>query len=558
MDKNVKKKPRKGSKSKQSELRLGTDKEKNLSFVTKGSKEEAEIKKDLSRKMDAIIVDFDKTNLNEFSKSSKGIYSPTQYNKTDEYNRLFAQQMILNIGEAFTQVDSYHNFVNAVGMYFAFACFSDIGRHPIKYGFGKRETIKDRLYRENPTYADQVMNAMSNDSERLPMSAECASLLYIKATNQAYDDMRKPNADIMNIKHEYDSYLKYLSMRCQQDGISREALHRTTKQIYALFEDDDAVNTRKLFEQTSGTFGVEEKPYVMNTSNVDENGKLNVSMSHVHMGEYIYPDDTVSKPDGFFSIRMPKSKDEYSKMMMADAIYLYGLNISYHINGCEGMRDVYDSEVDRIVENYAALMTDDKVFGANVDEKTARSLTYKELKDNLEVCVEIYKNMSPEEYAKFENRLRDSVAKNTIVENNKSVLNTNGLVKDIRNNAYTSFKNMYPELSPQITEEREMEGKMQKQANTVSKSPVRDKTIARDRFAKFGYPQGSRETSRIEVAPLGEDVRPVKNKPSVLPSAESEILNGFDENDYPPSSNTEFSNPDEGDVYNDFEDFDMG
>lgn len=508
--------------------KLSRQDEKDVSFMTKGSADEDAYKKELIEKMDAINLDYGKYHLADFNYRSRGISNPNEVSQEDAFNRLYVMNMLMQMGDSF--LESRHDLnsmVACIGMYMAFACTSDIGRHPFRY-LKKPKPIQDELYRMNPDYASQIDNAMGNDDARLPMTAECASLLYIKATQQAYDDMRKPGADAIDVKHDYDSYLKYLVSRCEQDGISKETLHRTTKQIYALFEDDNKLESRKLFEQTSGTFGVRERPYTMNVPHVDKQGKMHMESAHIHMGEYIYPDDTVSRNAKFFNIRMPKSLDDYDTLMDIDASYLYHLHKASSISGDRELQSICKDEMRNIVDNYSVMMKDDRVFMGS--DSQIRGQVIDMLDEAIRDCDAEYKAMPEEQYKNWESMIEEVVDNHhTMDKYRRPVFDVDGVVDSIRNQVYDTSITIYPRLSAQAIEEM-VDDRYKKRLDSKNASKDSSKSVASSRFEKFGYPTGSGMEPAPEVAATGVDVRPGK-QPIESEDEESENFNAEDFDD---------------------------
>lgn len=153
---------------------------------------------------------------------------------------------------------------------------------------------------------------VAKNEGREPLDPDTAAVTQIGFIKQAYEDMRKPGADVNKISKEYENAVNTLYSVAEKDGVSKEAVNNSLKFMVGKLIETNPDNM-KYFNETcyDGVFMDSYKEE--NVTTVDNDGKIIEKTQFVWDGSFKNKDGTEFK--GTFSPRSPYTQDMYRDVL---------------------------------------------------------------------------------------------------------------------------------------------------------------------------------------------------------------------------------------------------
>lgn len=151
----------------------------------------------------------------------------------------------------------------------------------------------------------QRAQLMKNGS--FPMTPDSLALIRVTYARQAYEDMRKPGADIAKVHALYDSACERLYLEGESVGLPRYLVDRSMRKIVGDLIDKDAMYA-KVFAETAYDIVSKGDPISHVQKYKDAQGEVKERVYQVWDGSF---DDADGRPfEGPFLVREPESVNE--------------------------------------------------------------------------------------------------------------------------------------------------------------------------------------------------------------------------------------------------------
>lgn len=301
-------------------------------YVQRGSPEERALIQRYKKEM----VDQQKDFLDYFKNHAK--YDRKMENvhmMQDEMNYRHNRQMMLFVWMPIAREGlSQETLIESMGMHMGLVLFSPHYRNFIK--FQKQSALLERYeekLEKNPDseyYRRKRDKVLKSRYGRVPLGPESAALMKLGYTLKAYEDMRKPGADLQKVKAEYEYGLQSLGALCEQDGLTPEMIYDSERTIMGHMIDDDPSFKYKFAEFSNDLGLTKDDPTENHNIIYDRFGKPQVVKTKRWSGEF--SDEKGNAYMGGFSPRMPHSRVYYERDL-GDKVY-------EHINECDTAYDL--------------------------------------------------------------------------------------------------------------------------------------------------------------------------------------------------------------------------
>lgn len=247
-----------------------------------------------------------------------------QQKAVDKQNRMYYMALLGICAVPLRHGVDAHSIATCIGMYAGICCMNPDFRKGIKGIVGEvmlpyYDSMKEMF--PNSKFSKLVDKLMPNKEQllidknhgRLPLTPETAAMQRIGWIEKAYDDMRKPGADVEDIMSKYNEACRALDDLCERDGISQKELSEKMQGYVCMRCQADPSYMKYYAELDEGKAGVayrtfeikDEKGNVIGyqnqvSPNVDEDGNR----------VYFYDYDSGNAYSGLFNPRTPASRQK--------------------------------------------------------------------------------------------------------------------------------------------------------------------------------------------------------------------------------------------------------
>lgn len=222
--------------------------------------------------------------------------------QVDAMNSYYMRLLMMQCVQPLSRGISADSIIQSIGMYAGMSLVSPDFRkqchnsvQTMLYPVVERKAMNSPDSSFWSKYRDKILTEQNGG--RLPLTPKSAALQQIAFSRQMYDMMRQDGADMTKIQEQYNNAMDVLSSRMDHDGVSMKDTIQAQHTIIGQFVQTNPEYVM-YFKQLSDE-SVERSDW-----HETENGE------RVWTGEYHTSDG--KDFDGFFTARMPKSKDEYA------------------------------------------------------------------------------------------------------------------------------------------------------------------------------------------------------------------------------------------------------
>lgn len=275
-----------------------------------GSQEEAEYLKKLESDIMTLNTDYVK-----YIKDNKDSFDPMASN-LQMYQKMYYMHMFESCLEPLENGVSASSIVQVIGMYAGMKLVDKQFDKEVKASVSNAliPAIEKKADKEGPNsvWAKRLEKAkLQVNYGRETLTPDTAALTQIGFLRKAYDDMRKPGADMYKVLENYDEAVKTLHMQAKVDGIDINDMNQALRfQVGKIIEKHPE---QALFFGEINVEGIKQSDYKTEIYKVNTGNGFEMRERQVWSGEFENPDGTPYVGD--FSPRVPYDVDKYQSKL---------------------------------------------------------------------------------------------------------------------------------------------------------------------------------------------------------------------------------------------------